>query len=96
MRTKKRLDLKIRLQAHRKLQQIKSLLTEAQQKELEMIRSMSYEEVNKWAKQFSNYEGKSIPDNAQYFDMTIEEFIKTYDLIDITDRIMRYARPDNK
>ena len=76
--------------------EIKPLLTEEQQKELEMIRCMSYEEVNKWAKQYSNCEGKSILDNAQYFDMTLEEFIKTYDLIDITDRIRRYARPENK
>ena len=60
--------------------EIKPLLTEEQRKELEMIRSMSYEEVNKWAKQFSNCEGKSILDNAQYVDMTLEEFKQTYNL----------------
>ena len=68
--------------------EIKPLLTEEQQKMLNLIRSMSYDEVNEWAKQFPICEGKSIIDNAQYIDMTPEEFAKTYDLIDITDRIL--------
>ena len=62
--------------------EIKPLLTEEQQEILELISSMTYDEVNEWAKQFPICEGKSID------DMTLEESIKTYDLIDITDRIM--------
>ena len=69
--------------------EIKPLLTEEQQEILELISSMTYDEVNEWAKQFPICEGKSIDDYTQYIDdMTPEEFIKTYDLIDITDRIM--------
>ena len=69
--------------------EIKPLLTEEQQKELDMIRSMSHEELNEWASKLPICEGKSIDDYTQYIDdMTPEEFIKTYDLIDITDRIM--------
>ena len=68
--------------------EIKPLLTEEQQKMLNLIRSMSYDEVNEWAKQFPTCEGKSIIDNAQYIDMTPEEFAKTYDLIDITNRVL--------
>lgn len=68
---------------------IKPLLTKEQQEMLELIGSMSYDEVNEWAKQFPICEGKSIDDYTQYIDdMTPEEFIKTYDLIDITDRIL--------
>lgn len=67
---------------------IKPLLTKEQQKMLELIRSMSYDEVNEWAKQFPTCEGKNIMDDAQHIDMTPEEFAKTYDLIDITDRIL--------
>ena len=69
--------------------EIKPLLTEEQQKELDMIRSMSHEELNEWTSKLLICEGKSIDDYTQYIDdMTPEEFIKTYDLIDITDRIM--------
>ena len=69
--------------------EIKPLLTEEQQEILELISSMTYDEVNEWAKQFPICEGKSIDDYTQYIDdMTPEEFIKTYALIDITDRIM--------
>ena len=67
------------------------LLTEGQQKELDMIRSMSYEEDIEWSKQFPICEGKNVLDYAQHVDMTIEEFVRTYELIDITDRIKRYA-----
>ena len=35
-------------------------------------------------------EGKSAIDYAQHVDMTLEEFIQTYDLEDITDEIMKY------
>jgi hypothetical protein len=52
---------------------------------------MSYEEVNKWAKQFSNCEGKSAADNAKYVDMTLEEFIKTYNLEDITNEVKMFV-----
>ena len=69
------------------------LLTEEQQKQLELISSMSYEEVNEWAKQFPTIpEGKSIMDYAQYVDMTLEEFVEAYDLIDITDRVLSRGR----
>ena len=68
--------------------EIKPLLTEEQQKILDMIKNMSYEEQNEWAKQFPICEGKSAMDYAQYIDMTPEEFAKTYDLIDITNRIL--------
>ena len=71
--------------------EIKPLLTEEQQKELDMIRKMSYEEVNKWAKRFPICEGKNATDNAQYVDMTLEEFMKTYNLEDITNEIKRYV-----
>lgn len=64
------------------------LLTDGQQKELDMIRSMSYEEMTEWAKQFPAPEGKTAFDYAQYVDMTLEEFVETYGLIDITDRII--------
>ena len=65
------------------------LLTEEQQEMLELIESMSYKELNEWAKQFPICEGKSIDDYTQYIDdMTPEEFAKTYDLIDITNRIL--------
>ena len=67
------------------------LLTEEQQKELDMIRKMSYEEVNEWAKQFPIGEGKDVADNALYFDMTLEEFMKTYNLEDITNEIKKYV-----
>ena len=76
--------------------EIKPLLTEEQQKELELISSMTYDELNEWAKQFPICEGKSIDDYTQYIDdMTPEEFIKTYDLIDITDRIMNCGNMAN-
>ena len=68
--------------------EIKPLLTKEQQEELDMIKSMSYEELNEWASKLPICEGKSALDYAQYIDMTPEEFIKTYDLIDITDRIL--------
>lgn len=71
--------------------EIKPLLTEEQQKELDMIRKMSYEEVNKWAKNLPICEGKNAADNAQYVDMTLEEFMKTYNLEDITNEIKRYV-----
>jgi len=71
--------------------EIKPLLTEEQQKELDMIRNMSYEEVNKWAKNLPICEGKNATDNAQYVDMTLEEFMKTYNLEDITNEIKRYV-----
>ena len=65
------------------------LLTEEQQMELDMIKSMSHEELNAWVSKLPICEGKSIDDYTQYIDdMTPEEFIKTYDLIDITDRIL--------
>ena len=67
------------------------LLTEEQQKELDMIRKMSYEEVNEWAKQFPIGEGKDVADNAPYFDMTLEEFMQTYNLEDITNEIKKYV-----
>ena len=70
--------------------EIKPLLTEEQQKELDMIRSMSHEELNEWASKLPICEGKSAMDYAQYVDMTLEEFIQTYDLEDITDEIMKY------
>ena len=70
--------------------EIKPLLTEEQQKELDMIRNMSHEELNKWASKLPICEGKSAMDYAQYVDMTLEEFIETYDLEDITDEIMKY------
>ena len=74
------------------------LLTEEQQKELDMIRSMSYEEDIEWMKQLPPIpEGKTVEDYIEYVDdMTIEEFAKTHGLIDITDRIMRYASPDDE
>ena len=76
--------------------EIKPLLTEEQQKELDMIRSMSHEELNEWASKLPICEGKSIDDYTQYIDdMTPEEFIKTYDLIDITDRIMNCGNMAN-
>ena len=75
--------------------EIKPLLTEEQQEILELISSMTYDEVNEWAKQFPICEGKSIIDNAQYVDMTPDEFAKTYDLIDITDRIMNCGNMAN-
>ena len=70
------------------------LLTEEQQKELELIRSMSYEEVNEWIKQLPTIpEGKSVDDFTQYIDdMTLEEFVEAYDLIDITDRVLSRGR----
>ena len=67
------------------------LLTEEQQKELDMIRSMSYEELNEWAKQFPAPEGKTAFDYVQYVDMTHEEFLQAYDLEDMTDEIMKYS-----
>ena len=76
--------------------EIKPLLTEEQQKELDMIRSMSHEELNEWVSKLPICEGKSIDDYTQYIDdMTPEEFIKTYDLIDITDRIMNCGNMAN-
>lgn len=76
--------------------EIKPLLTEEQQKELDMIRSMSHEELNEWASKLPICEGKSIEDYTQYIDdMTPEEFIKTYDLIDITGRIMNCGNMAN-
>lgn len=74
----------------------KSLLTEEQEKELELIRSMTYEEDIEWMKQFPPIEGKTAFDYAQHVDMTHEEFVETYGLIDITDRIMRYVTPDDE
>ena len=71
--------------------EIKPLLTEEQQKELDMIRSMSHEELNEWASKLPTCEGKSAMDYAKYVDMTLEEFIQTYDLEDITDEIMKYT-----
>ena len=68
--------------------EIKPLLTEEQQKELDMIRGMSHEELNEWASKLPICEGKSAMDYAQYVDMTPDEFAKTYDLIDITNRIL--------
>ena len=76
--------------------EIKPLLTEEQQKELDMIRSMSHEELNECASKLPICEGKRIDDYTQYIDdMTPEEFIKTYDLIDITDRIMNCGNMAN-
>ena len=76
--------------------EIKPLLTEEQQEILELISSMTYDEVNEWAKQFPICDDKSIDDYTQYIDdMTPEEFIKTYDLIDITDRIMNCGNMAN-
>ena len=74
----------------------KPLLTEGQEKELELIRSMTYEEDIEWMKQFPPVEGKTAFDYAQHVDMTHEEFVETYGLIDITDRIMRYATLDDE
>ena len=71
--------------------EIKPLLTEEQQKELDMIRKMSYKEVNKWAKQLPICEGRTAADNAQYVDMTTEEFMQTYNLEDITNEIKKYV-----
>lgn len=69
------------------------LLTEEQQKELDMIRSMSYEEDIEWMKQLPPIcEGKKVEDYIEYIDdMSLEEFVRTHELIDITDRIKRYA-----
>ena len=76
--------------------EIKPLLTEEQQKELDMIRSMSHEELNEWASKLPICEGKSIEDYTQYIDdMTPEEFAKAYDLIDITGRIMNCGNMAN-
>lgn len=66
------------------------LLTEDQQKELDMIRSMSYQEVNEWASKYPKQEGKTALDYAKHIDMSLDEFIKTYELIDITETIKRY------
>ena len=75
----------------------KSLLTEEQEKELELIRSMTDEEANEWAKQFPPApEGKTAFDYAQYVDMTHEEFLEAYDLEDMTDEIMRYVTPNDE
>lgn len=64
------------------------LLTEGQQKELDMIKSMSYNELNKWVKQFPICEGEKLDEYTQHIDdMTLEEFVEVYDLIDIMDRI---------
>ena len=69
---------------------IKPLLSQEQQKELDMIRRMSYSEVNKWAKQLPKCESNPF-DNAQYVDMTLEEFMQTYNLEDITNEIKKYV-----
>ena len=70
------------------------LLTEEQQKMLDLIKSMSHEELAEWSEkvQLPFSEGKSV-DHTQYIDdMTLEEFVKAYDLIDITDRVMSCGR----
>ena len=67
------------------------LLTEEQQTELDMISTMSYEEVKLLSRKFPRCEGESILDNAQYVDMSLEDFMQTYYLEDITNEIKKYV-----
>ena len=70
----------------------KPLLTEGQQQELDMIRKMSYEEANKLASNQPICESSGVVDYAQHIDMTLDEFIRTYNLEDITGELMRYKQ----
>lgn len=71
--------------------EIKPLLSEEQQKEIDLISQMSYKEVKRLSKKIPICEGKSILDNAQYVDMSLEEFMQTYNLEDITSEIKKYV-----
>jgi hypothetical protein len=65
--------------------EIKPLLTEEQQKELDMIRKMSYEEVNKWAKNLPICEGKNatdiVPDNGIVRNNFLNQWRMIYNLL---------------
>ena len=72
-------------QTVRIMRRFEGIMTKAEEDDYNLMESFTYEEIIDYWKQHPNHIERNGISNIPVIDMTYDEFLKKYDLVDMTD-----------